>query len=762
MPENQYEEKVNESRMLTGKIAGFSAACRNGSDAPCMGACPYGLDVRDLLQKVRRGSIRAACNILLDTLLFPETLCSICGHACHEACAFETNGSPVDLPGIEKAVLYNAPQKGIRKIRVQPKEEKIAVIGAGLSGTAAAYSLGSMGYFVTLFEKEEKPGGTVKETVPEEIFLPEFESVLGAANVTLITNREITDLAEAREYSGVIVATGKGGRDFGLMQNRKGFVREGSIFVIGECTGSSRQSSVIFGKKAGTAMDRYLKAEEIPDENEMPSPADGREGQNVPASEGETAEKSVPRQKDGIASYPALDRTAAEEEAKRCLMCDCTKCVDVCALMQQYKKTPPRFEIDIPGTLNPVDQVRKRSATRLLMSCDDCRVCEEVCPEKIPTGSVLMQVRTAMAHDRVLPAAFHDFWLRDMEFSCSEAAEVKIRPENGYLYFPGCLLGASDPSAVTGSYALLKKYLPGCGLWLSCCGIPAKWAGESERLAENTKRIRQLWEEYDRPVFLTACPSCKRNIKEFLPKISVRSVYAVLAEHAADFGSGILSGEELAVFDPCSGRFDKEEQESVRTLAKACGGVLRELSDPSDRDGCCGYGGHIFYTNPGLYDRISKRRAEADERPYITYCANCRDVLSDKGKDASHILKVLSEGKRVPALPASLSDRRENRKRLKAVLSGQEYKESEMKLEISQELLYSCDRQLILKSDIEEVIRHCERENRFLLAEDGTHIGHKKTGTATCWVVWKKEGETYRIQNAYSHRMTIEGEQDDR
>ncbi len=736
--EPQLEENANESRLLANKLSGFSSRCRNGQDAPCAAACPYGLDVRGFLTKVRRGSLRAAYNVLQESLLFPETLCSICGHACRGACAAEMSGEAVDLPGIEQAVLRSGKGRGARKFRVPPKKERIAVIGAGLAGAAAAYALGSAGYPVTLYEKEETAGGSLKGIVPDEILLPEMDSVLSTDNITLVAGKEIPDLSELEEFSGVIIATGKGGSTFGLPVREKGLFGEGKVLAVGEVTGAGAFASAALGKAAGTAMDHFLKTGENPRKTVR---TDGDAPADVHVRE--------------TASY---DRTAAEEEAKRCRMCDCTKCVDVCELMKQYKKVPPRFEIDIPGTLNPVDQIRKRSATRLLTSCDDCRLCESVCPENIRTGAALMQVRTAMAHDKALPPAFHDFWLRDMAFSCSQEAEVYLRPENGYLYFPGCLLGASDPETVTGSYELLKKHFPGTGLWLYCCGIPAKWAGETIMEEENTAKIRTVWEEAGRPVFLTACPSCKRNLRDILPMIEVRSVYEVLAEHPEDFDSSILRGEELAVFHPCSSRFDPKEQESVRALAKACGGVLRELENEGDRDGCCGYGGHIYYTNPALYDAISQKRAMADDHPYLTYCANCRDVLSDKGKDCSHILKVLTDRKRTPVPASSLSERRENRKRLKAMLTGTEYKENAMDLVISPELQADCERQLILRSDMEEVIQTCEKENRYLLGEEGVCIGHKKIGASTCWVIWKKTGEQYQIQNAYSHRMVIEGE----
>lgn len=725
--------------MLTARVAGFSAACRNGQDAPCQGACPYGLDVRGFLQKVRRGGIRGAYNILMDQLLFPETLCSICGHACRDACAYETGGAFIDLPSIEKAVIENAPKKGATKFRVPPKEEKIAVIGAGLSGVTAAYSMSSVGYSVTIFEKKDLAGGSLVGKVPEEIYAPEFASVIGAGTIELITDREIKSLSELEGFSGIIIATGAEGTDFGVRGKEHGFAQKGSVFVIGELTGAPVTSSVIYGKKAGTALDRFLKAGEIPNAENMPAP--------------EKREFTVTR------DITEITRDAAAEESQRCLMCDCTKCADVCELMKNYKKVPPRFEIDIPGTLNPVEGVRKRSATRLLMSCDDCRLCTEVCPEGIKTGEVLMQVRTAMNHDKDLPAAFHDFWMRDMDFSRSDKAEYLKKPENGYLYFTGCLLGASDPENVTESFRMLEKCLPGSGIWLTCCGIPAKWAGETEVFDEVLCGIRKVWEDCGKPVFLTACPSCKRTLREFLPEIEVRSIYEIFAEHASDLELPDLSGAEAAVFRPCSGRNDAAEKESINRLVSACSVSLGELADEGDRNGCCGYGGHIFFTNPGLYDKISQKRADSDERPYITYCANCRDVLSDKGKSTTHILKLIA-GKETLGhkKPPTLSERRRNRMKLKCHFTGEREEEMSMKLVIPDDVLAAMDRSLILDTDIENVIAYCEENQKFLCTENGEMIGHKRLGIVTYWVKWKRDGDEVYVISAYNHRMRIDGE----
>ena len=271
--------------------------------------------------------------------------------------------------------------------------------------------------------------------------------------------------------------------------------------------------------------------------------------------------------------------------------------------------------------------------------------------------------------------------------------------------------------------------------------------------------IRKVWEDCGEPVFLTACPSCKRNLREFLPEINVRSVYEVFAEHADKLDLPDLAGEKAAVFRPCSGRNDTAEKESVNALIAACNVSSGELSDEGDRNGCCGYGGHIFYTNQGLYDKISQKRADSDERPYITYCANCRDVLSDKGKITTHILKLISGKEKLEyRKPPTLSERRRNRMKLKEYFTGESSEETSMKLVIPDDVLASMDRSLILDTDIENVINYCEENEKYLCTESGEMIGHKKLGVVTYWVKWKREGDEVHVISAYSHRMHIDGE----
>ena len=94
----------------------------------------------------------------------------------------------------------------------------------------------------------------------------------------------------------------------------------------------------------------------------------------------------------------------------------------------------------------------------------------------------------------------------------------------------------------------------------------------------------------------------------------------------------------------------KRMQSGVRKLAGKAGIVLEELREPNR---CCGYGGHMRIANPELYDEITQHRAEASDKPYIVYCANCREVFASRGKECAHILDmVFGLGVQDPGCPA--------------------------------------------------------------------------------------------------------------
>ena len=81
-----------------------------------------------------------------------------------------------------------------------------------------------------------------------------------------------------------------------------------------------------------------------------------------------------------------------------------------------------------------------------------------------------------------------------------------------------------------------------------------------------------------------------------------------------------------------------------------------------------------------------------------------------------------------------------------------------MNLVISDELRQKLNEMLILDEDLEAVVEHSERNSQYLKKANGDCIGHLRQGCVTYWAVWRREGDTVHLLNAYSHRMVIEGE----
>lgn len=223
--------------------------------------------------------------------------------------------------------------------------------------------------------------------------------------------------------------------------------------------------------------------------------------------------------------------------------------------------------------------------------------------------------------------------------------------------------------------------------------------------------------------------------------------------------------KSYALFDPCASRYYPELQESVRHLADAAGIVWENLPYDGKKARCCGYGGHIGIASPSHTSYMTASRAKEEELPYVTYCVNCRESFAGQGKEAVHILDLLFglNGAGRPA--ATVTERWHNRlaaKRelLKTYWNETIEEETHMKLEVEKELERKLSAGQILIEDMEQVIEHCEREDRGIIdPETGHRIGHLKIQHMTYWAEYEVLPEGgYKLWNGYSHRMNLEGE----
>ena len=165
-----------------------------------------------------------------------------------------------------------------------------------------------------------------------------------------------------------------------------------------------------------------------------------------------------------------------------------------------------------------------------------------------------------------MPWAFHDFYIRDMEFSNSVANLTRLPQgydKSRFVFFPGCQLGASDPRYVTLSYRFLIDHFPDTALMLHCCGAPADWAGNEAMHSKVLDKIRTDWTNLGKPTAIFACPMCKQMFNQYLPEINGEFLYNLIEEE----GIGpvrYFNNDTASVFDPCASRYEPGVQRTVR------------------------------------------------------------------------------------------------------------------------------------------------------------------------------------------------------
>ena len=205
---------------------------------------------------------------------------------------------------------------------------------------------------------------------------------------------------------------------------------------------------------------------------------------------------------------------------------------------------------------------------------------------------------------------------------------------------------------------------------LGCCGAPAHWSGQKDKLRQALAGWHGDWLALGSPPVIMACTSCADIFRRSLPEVEFVMLWEVLLKTHGAGRAGSLA--PLALHDPCTARHDSQTQKAVRGLMRQQGLTLEELPLSRELTECCGYGGLMETANPELAREVISRRAKQSPRDYLTYCAVCRDRLAAAGKRALHALDVMfpDGGTQDPAARPNpgWSQRRENRARLKAEL----------------------------------------------------------------------------------------------
>lgn len=742
--------------------------CRQKEEPACTNACPFHLDVKDFQDKISRNKYDRAYKLYRDTVVFPEIVSRICDAPCEKVCPRKDHDGAVQLRLLEYTAAVKAKRKEPSKYNLPKKEQRIGIIGAGLSGLACGLRLATKKYSVTFFEKEKFPGGQLRGLMPEEEYLADIDLQMSKEEYEMFTEIEITSLEQIKDYGfdALYVATGQGGTDFGLAGSGEydfGENKRISVWTGGSLRGKDTVTAIVDGVNAAAAIDLYIKTGkgEIKEER--------RETKVVP---------NLSKIKMCPPVEPAKGNVLSDDEviveAGRCIRCQCDTCWSRCDMVSYYNKWPSKMREEVAETvMESGSMLRKSPATYLVNTCTQCGLFEDGCPAAIDMKAMMLQTRKILHKQHQMPPAFHGFWLDDMEHANGQASSIcKNAPgseKSEYVFFPGCNLGASQPEYVEKVYGWLNKNFNDMGLLLRCCGIHAEWAGNEDLTEKLKESFISDWKALGEPLVVASCPSCIRHLSENMPEIPCISLYEFLMQKGKVpfIEQQDMYGDIFAVFDPCAARKNEKMKEAVRRLLDAKEIQTVEL-EPKDQYGCCGFGGDISIASPEFADYVAEKRISMSEEPYITYCINCRDVFVDKNKKAIHILDVLFGIDGIIKETPDYTMRRRNRERLKKSLLDMYWGEQMDVEKTRYEFDVVCNDEInkkmrslhLVEEDLKEVISRANILNRRIYNEEtGEYTCYSKLNYITCWVRYKLQDDKYYITNVYTHRMDIKLEE---
>jgi glutamate synthase (NADPH/NADH) small chain len=161
-----FEVEGNVDEKLTTKQA---SRCMDCGIPFCHHGCPLGNIIPEFNDAVYQGNWKQAYEILSSTNNFPEFTGRICPAPCEASCVLGINKPAVAIEYIEKSIIEKAFAEGYAKPRIPSLRtgKKIAVIGSGPAGLAAAAQLNYAGHWITLFERADEIGGLLRYGIPD-------------------------------------------------------------------------------------------------------------------------------------------------------------------------------------------------------------------------------------------------------------------------------------------------------------------------------------------------------------------------------------------------------------------------------------------------------------------------------------------------------------------------------------------------------------------------------------------------------------------
>jgi len=423
--------------------------------APCQLTCPAGMDIPLMNRLIAAGRTKVALEVVRREIALPLVLGYICPAPCEKGCKRKYIDSPVQICLLKR---FTAMDKSLREeIRVtnQRTGKRVAVIGSGPAGLAAAFHSLLLGHETIVFDKSDQPGGALRYAIPDDLLPKEMldadidviRLLGGRFEMNSTVGREEFETIR-REFDAVILATGftedHPADAFGLAPvDRNSLVDRKSmatslpgVFGCGSLISEQLLSvrSVDQGKRAAWAAHRYMTGEiVIPEGYTFRSVISGF----LPEEKEEYLKEAT---RDTAVDLPAgyldgFNKEEARREAARCLHCDCRK-QDDCKLRihsEAYEADRKKYPAAVrkPVTRN----VQHDLVVYEPGKCIRCGLCISIAAQKRESLGLTFigrgfDVRVAVPFSESLDKA-----LAETSVECSEACPTgaiarKLRIEN--------------------------------------------------------------------------------------------------------------------------------------------------------------------------------------------------------------------------------------------------------------------------------------------------------------------------------------------
>jgi glutamate synthase (NADPH/NADH) small chain len=226
-PKRNVVERVQDYRyvydpMPEDELKDQASRCMDCGVPFCNTGCPLGNLIPDWNDLVYKDHWKTAIDRLHKTNNFPEFTGMLCPAPCESACVLAINDKPVTIKEIELSIINRAFEEGWVVAHPPPLEKrtgkKVAVVGSGPAGLAAAQQLNWAGHTVVVFERDDKIGGLLRYGIPDykiekwvldrRIALMEEEGVEFRVNANVGEDPTVEDLKS--EYDATVLAIGAG------------------------------------------------------------------------------------------------------------------------------------------------------------------------------------------------------------------------------------------------------------------------------------------------------------------------------------------------------------------------------------------------------------------------------------------------------------------------------------------------------------------------------------------------------------------------